>query len=622
MVTRRSIEVEPRRIERMNERLVHRGPDDAGSHCGPHVGLGQRRLAIIDLNSRGTAPLSNETRDVWVTFNGEIYNFQSLRQRLQRAGHTFRTETDTEVLVHLYEEHGDDCVEHLRGMFAFAIWDGRRRRLFAARDRLGQKPFYYTDTGEHLLFASEIKALLPEPEVDRAPDYEALDAYLTHQYVPAPRTAFGSIQKLPPGHTLSWGVDEPLERRRYWQPEFGASRERRAPRDVLEDDIRERFREAVRLRMISDVPIGALLSGGIDSGATVAMMARESDGPVETFSIGLKGAESDELPYARQVAERYDTDHHEFEVEPDPNLLPWLVRHYDEPFADSSAIPTYYVSKMARRHVTVALAGDGGDENFAGYPVYDLMRRWSALDVLPLRTRRLLFGTLERLSRHLPHDVEYFDRIGKGLTMLASSPPDRARFYRSFFKPREKRAGYTNAFRARIASEPMACELDVPWRDDMSIIDWMMRHDQAHYLAQCLNTKVDMASMAHSLEVRAPFQDHRFIEFTSTIPASTKWPRGGRNKSLLRDAFRPLLPKDVVDKPKTGFTIPIGSWFRDELSDLVRGMLQDDRGRSRGLFRPSFLDRLVDDHLSGERDWTNRIWALVCLELWFREYID
>jgi asparagine synthase (glutamine-hydrolysing) len=604
----------------MNDRLIHRGPDDSGVSCNGPAGLGQRRLAIIDLSPEGTAPLPNEDKTVWVTFNGEIYNYRSLRSGLERKGHRFRTKTDTEVIVHLYEEHGTDCLAHLRGMYAIAIWDSSRHRLFAARDRLGQKPFFYAHSSSGLLFASEIKALLPEQEVPRRPNLSALDAYLTYQYVPSPVTAFEGIKKLPPAHFLSCELDGTLEIKRYWSPPASTPTTDTSG-ESLYTAIRSQIREAVELRMVSDVPIGALLSGGIDSGTTVAMMAAASDRPVETFTLGLKGFSSmNEMPLARKVAERYGTNHHELVIEPEATeILPWLVRHYDEPFADSSALPTYYISKLAREHVTVALAGDGGDESFAGYGRYGRMQRWSAVDIIPQPMRRTFVGGLERAARMLP-TAHWTTKLQKGLQMIASSTRGRYRLYRSIFKPQDKRHAYGERF-IQAKKSRTGFETAVSYDGDEPLLQWMMRNDQQNYLAECLNTKVDMASMANSLEIRAPFQDHKLVEFAASIPAEKKWTHG-QSKSLLREAVRPLLPDEIIDKPKSGFSIPIGQWFRTDLKPLLFETLLDHRAASRDLLRPDFVQHLVNDHLSGKRDCTWQLWPLVCMELWFRAYID
>jgi asparagine synthase (glutamine-hydrolysing) len=607
-------------IDRMCRTLVHRGPDAQGIHVGPGIGLGQRRLSIIDLDARGVAPLANEDGSIWVTFNGEIYNFRELRTQLEERGHVFRTATDTEVLVHLYEEHGVDCVQHLRGMFAFALWDGPRRRLFLARDRLGKKPVFYALTSTAMIFGSEPGAVLADPSIEAQPDFAAIDAYLTYQYVPSPLTAFAGMAKLPPAHYAICEASGALQVVRYWQPPAGPKSTR--PVEELREELMWRLREAVRMRLIADVPIGAFLSGGVDSSTVVALMSAESGHRVKTFSIGFEDAEFNELAFARTVAERYDTDHHEFIVRADAaDVLPRLVHYYGEPFADSSALPTYYVSKMARASVTVALSGDGGDETFAGYENYRAVAKWNRYDGVPFPIRRAVAQGATAVLDRLPY-MNSTSRAARGARMWAGPVPERFRLQTAIFKPLEKQAAYTPEFRAALDAHPLKPNVvDLGWDDDMDAVDWMMRHDQHFYLPDCLMVKTDIASMAHGLEVRCPLLDHTLVEFAATIPSHMKH-SADEGKRIFKDTVRDLVPAAVLAKHKTGFGVPLARWLREDLSDMVRSTLLDNRARQRGLFVPSFVARLIDDHQSGRRDWSARIYALLFLELWFREFID
>jgi asparagine synthase (glutamine-hydrolysing) len=611
-------------LERMCGALVHRGPDDEGIHVAGPAGLAQRRLSIIDLSAGAVAPLSNEDGTVWVTQNGEIYNFQELRAELEEKGHVFRTSTDTEVIVHLYEQHGLDCVSRLRGMFAFAIWDASKQRLMIARDRLGKKPVLYTKTPGRFIFASSIAALLENTDVSAAPNYRALDDFLAYQYVPSPETAFAGIHKLPPGHFLTCSADGGIEVRRYWRPPLAKAATSPPPdsRD-LEIELRERLREAVRMRMIADVPLGAFLSGGVDSSAVVALMAQASDRPVKTFSIGFEERDFDELPFARRLSQQYGTDHHEFIVRPDAtSILHELVWHYGEPFADSSALPTYYLSRLTREHVTVALSGDGGDENFAGYDNYRIVAAWNQADMLPVAARRAVQAGVDGVLQRLPYHPTAA-RVGRASAMLASDLSERFRLQSSVLKPEEKRAAYTPRFRALLADAGRAPRgpASLPEDPEADPLDWMAWHDLQFYLPDCLMVKVDVASMANSLEVRAPLLDHEFVEFAATIPVALKRDATG-GKIILKRALAGLVPAETLERPKKGFGVPLRRWFGGDLLDLVRGTLLDERARRRDLFEPGLLRQLVDDHAAGRHDWSHRLWALVWLELWFREFID
>ena len=617
----RDVPVDRSLIHRMCETVVHRGPDDEGIHTAPHVGLGQRRLSIIDLRPEAAPPLSNEDGSLWVVLNGEIYNFREEREGLVAKGHLFRTAADTEVILHSYEEHGTGCLSRLRGMFAFALWDSRRKILFAARDRFGKKPFFYAKTPSSFLFGSEIKAIATDPAVTLSPNYTAIDRYLAWQYVPGPLTAFSGIFKLPPAHFLVCTAGGSVAIERYWSPPDPVKTA--APPPEIEEEIMRLLGEAVRLRMVSDVPLGAFLSGGIDSAAVVALMAREGGRPVKTFSIGFEEESHNELPYARQVAERYGTDHHEFIVKPDAaEVIPLLVRHYNEPFADSSALPTYYVSKVTRAHVTVALSGDGGDESFSGYDRYGEILRWGRADFVPYSARHAVGACMAGLLDRMPYS-NVTAKASRGFRMLGSRLRERYLLQMTMLKPQEKRACYTPRFRDLIAREaegddPVA---GLPWDGSMDPLDWMMRHDQHFYLPDCLMVKSDVASMANGLEVRCPFLDHRLAEFAATIPSAMKRDSDG-GKRILKRAVKDLLPPEILGKPKTGFGVPLAKWFRGELSDLLRGTLLDERASRRGLLDGRFVKKMVDEQIGGRRDWSNRLWAFLVLELWFREFLD
>ncbi|MBI3070808.1 MAG: asparagine synthase (glutamine-hydrolyzing) [Deltaproteobacteria bacterium] len=612
--------VSPALIEKMSNTLVHRGPDDAGVYTAPFIGLGQRRLSIIDLRPSATAPLSNEDGTVWVVFNGEIYNYRELRAALREQGHAFRTESDTEVIVHLYEEHGTACVTKMRGMFAFAVWDAPRKLLFCARDRFGKKPFCYARTERAFVFGSEIKAILADPDVHVLPDYGAIDSYLALQYVPSPQTAFKGIKKLPPAHFLTCTANGDVRVERYWEPPAFRAPIRADPVEI-ESEIVRRLREAVRARLISDVPLGAFLSGGIDSAAVVALMAAEGGAPVKTFSIGIDDAANNEVPFARLIAERYQTEHHELMVTAGiKDLLPKLVWHYNEPFADSSAIPTYYVAEMTRRNVTVALSGDGGDEVFGGYASYGNTLAWGAADIVPRGLRRPLGFGMSRILDRLPYS-NLGSRVSRGVALLAADVNERFVQSTQVFKPSERRTLYTPEFKTRLAECNDRTVTALPYRADDDALDWMMRHDQHYYLPDCLMTKVDIAAMANSLEVRCPFLDHAFVEFAATIPPRLKRDATG-GKAILRRALASLLPDATLTRKKTGFGIPLAAWLRSPLLPMMKETLLGERCLRRGLFERRFLERMVAEHASGARDWSTRLWALLFLELWFQMWID
>jgi asparagine synthase (glutamine-hydrolysing) len=615
-------EVDRALLERMCEVIRHRGPDSRGTFTGEGAGLGVQRLAVIDLDT-GNQPITNEDDTVVVVLNGEIYNYRELRVRLERAGHRFATRSDTEVIVHLYEDLGDECVGLLRGMFAFALWDRPRRRLLIARDRLGKKPLIYAHRNGSLWFGSEIKAILQDPSIPRDVDYDAVDAFLHFGYVPDPLSTFAALRKLPPGHILSWegGL---VKSRRYWRLSYAPKREYGRPEDAYEA-IREALLEATRLRLRSDVPLGAFLSGGVDSTAVVAAMSMESGGPVKTFCVGFDVDRYDETAHAREVAQLFGTDHSEFRLQPDAvEVLPTLVWQYGEPFADESAIPTLYLAEAARRHVTVALNGDGGDESFAGYGHYRAGTVATRLSWMPrpvARALRAVAGAagdpprsdVARRARWLADAVTLAPNELNTLMAARFTEPQRAALYTREFKAELERLGplaapqvISRALEDSTATTPVERFLDA---------------DVNTYLPSDLLVKMDIATMTHSLEVRSPLLDHVFVELAASLPASLKL-RGRTTKVALKDALRPWVPDHILDRTKMGFSVPLADWFRGKLRALPREVLLDPRSLQRGLLSERAVRVLIDRHLEGTADNSRKLWALLQLELWFRSYVD
>jgi asparagine synthase (glutamine-hydrolysing) len=592
----------------------HRGPDGEAIVCRGPVGLGHRRLAIIDL-ATGDQPMANDDGSIWIVFNGEIYNFRELRRELEARGARFRTNSDTEVILRAYEAEGPACVGRLRGMFAFAILDERARCVFLARDRVGIKPLVYHWDGRRLLFASELKGILQDRRVPRQLDAHALGEYLTHLYVPAPRTIFTAVRKLPPACSLRLSLDggEPVIAR-YWKLAFAP--DRHVTESEWLERLRDQLREAVRCHLVSDVPLGAFLSGGVDSSSVVAFMAQASSAPIRTFSIGFAEQDFDELQFARQVARRYGTDHYELVVKPSAlEVLPQLAWHFDEPFADSSSIPTYYLAKMTREHVTVALSGDGGDENFAGYRRYAQARDLQeTFDHSPLTIVRPF---LRLASRLLPVGAP-----GQAYTGLLGADAIE-RYFRliTYHRPETLRRLVARDLAAIAETVPRPTRFreiaaDGGTSDYVSTLQYI---DLQTYLPGDILTKVDVASMAVSLEVRVPLLDHVLMEFLATVPASFKL-RDRTGKFLLKRAVAPLLPPGILARRKMGFGVPLASWFRSELRDLTRDVLLSQSARERGLFRMPAVEALLDSHASGRRDDSAMLWALVCFELWMRQW--
>jgi asparagine synthase (glutamine-hydrolysing) len=604
-------------LERMCRVITHRGPDDQGTLVEGGVALGMRRLSIIDL-AGGHQPISGCGERATVVFNGEIYNFRELQKELEARGHRFQTHSDTEAIVHAYEEYGSSCVDHLRGMFAFALWDERERKLFVARDRVGKKPLYYTLThGGTLVFGSELKSLLEHPEVGREINPEALDAYLTFGYVPDPLSIFEGVHKLPPGHRLTFSEGR-VAVEEYWDFRYEPARERRREEDYLEE-LRALLEEAVRVRLVADVPLGAFLSGGVDSSTVVGLMARASSRPVKTFSIGFNEDSYSELKYARVTAKQFGTEHHEFVVTPDIcHVVDELAWHFDEPFADSSAIPTYMVSKLAREHVTVALSGDGGDELFAGYTRYVVDRRRGGFARLPRPLRR---GLLAPLSRNLPHGA----RGRNFLHNVALDPLERYIDSVSTFTSLTRPELYTGDFRRQLGAAEGAAP--ARFRDYAArvrtgdAVDPLLYLDSKTYLPGDILTKVDRMSMAVSLEARVPLLDHKLIEFVTRIPSSLKL-KGLATKHIFKRAVRGLVPDEILDRPKQGFGVPIPQWINSQLRGRIRETLTDARARGRGLFEPAYVRLLLDEHERGRRDHSAQLWSLFMLELWQRTFTD
>jgi asparagine synthase (glutamine-hydrolysing) len=640
-------------FENAGHALAHRGPDDSGIYINSklrtqnselRVALGHTRLSIIDLSANAHQPMSNEDGSIWITYNGEIYNFKEIQPILKQKGHIFKSHSDTEVIIHAYEEWGEDCLSRLSGMFAFAIWDEKKQKLFLARDRIGKKPLFYYWDGKLFVFASELQALLAL-NIPRSVDFSAIHQYLTYQYITAPKSAFKNIFKLPPAHYLILENGN-IRIRRYWDIDFSKkikviNENYPSPTPLpqgegvrgrvenvflnereLAENVFEKLKESVRGRLISDVPFGAFLSGGVDSSIVVALMSRLIKKPIKTFSIGFEEDTYNELPYARQIAKLFKTDHKEFIVKFDAlNTLPGLVRHYGEPFADSSALPTYYLSKMTSEFVKVALSGDGGDESFAGYDRYYALK-------------------LMRWFRHIPKTV----RILSLKTLNIMGEPDGKskvkrlkRFIQgSLYSDNQEYFQWTTAFsRDNMDSLYSQSMLEILKKENPhdylinlfehstadNIVEKAMDADIHSYLPFDLLVKVDIASMANSLEVRCPFLDHKFMEFAASIPVEYKL-NGKIKKYILKKAFRDLIPDNILKRKKAGFGVPLCRWFRHDLKDYISDILLSQQALKRGYFKPDAVRTILSEHISGRVDNSCKLWTLLMLELWHREFID
>jgi asparagine synthase (glutamine-hydrolysing) len=598
-------------IQSMCDAMVHRGPDDDGYYLAPGVALGMRRLSIIDIEG-GHQPVHNEDRSVWVVFNGEIYNFKNLRALLERKGHRFYTNTDTEVIVHLYEQYGEACVDKLRGMFAFAVWDDRRKSLLLARDRLGIKPLFYTVVDGRLAFGSELKVLLQLPELDRRLNWSSVNHLFSAMCTPSAESIVEGVHKLKPGHVLTASVLRGIHVRQYWDvdfdPDYGKTE------SFFVERLRDLLDESVGLRMIADVPLGAFLSGGIDSSAVVATMSRLSSQPVKTFSIGFPDTDYNELHYARQVARQFGTDHHELIVDPNVlNVIDDLAWYLDEPFGDSSALPTYMVSKLAAGHVKVVLSGDGGDELFAGYDRYLKERKERALGKIPwpLRKAAAFAGSLA------PDGFK-----GKNfLKHLAFDGADRYFDANILFRESEKASLFLpEAYKAIHRDDPRSVWRPFIENGKMHWLSALQYMDLKNYLPNDILTKVDRMSMAHSIEARVPLLDHKMVEFAATIPPELKL-KGKTTKYIFKKAMEGILPDDILYRPKRGFAIPLGRWFRGRLSTYVRDLLLSRNSVERGLFSQSYVERLIQMNDRG-RPLDLQLWTLITFELWCRRFLD
>ena len=609
-------EVSANDLEKMNTAIRHRGPDDSGTYISPDkkTGLGHLRLSIIDLSPLGHQPMSYLSR-YWIVFNGEIYNYQEKRVAMEKAGYRFKSHSDTEIIMALYDKYREDCLEHLRGMFAFAIYDEKEKTIFCARDRVGKKPFKYYLDDKVFLFASELKAILTQKEYQKEPDFEAISHYLTFQYCPAPLTGFKDIRKLAPAHYLKIDLaTKTVVEKSYWKLDY--SKKLALPEKEWSRRIMEKLEESVRLRMIADVPLGAFLSGGIDSSAIVGLMSKLSDQPVKTFSIGFAEEKYNELKYAKMIAERFKTDHTEFIVKPNAiAVLPMLVHHYEEPFSDSSALPTYYVSKLTREHVTVALNGDGGDENFAGYSRYEFAKKLFLLEKLkylgmagekiftPLSQLHQTMAKLNRASSTVALGYQ------KGYTNLVAQflNKDKERFLSDQFKKDHPVDSYS-LIEARFKEAGTKDKLDQTLYADFTT-----------YLPDALMAKVDIATMAVALEGRSPLLDHELLELSAKIPSRLKL-KGKEKKYIFKKALEDLLPPEVLYRPKMGFGIPLDIWFRGELKEYAKEKILASHPLKNRIFNLKEVEKMLDEHASGKLNHAYKIWNLLTLSLWFEEY--
>jgi len=608
-------------INRMCDTITHRGPDDVGLYVEKNVGLGMRRLSIIDLVT-GKQPISNEDGTIWIVFNGEIYNHDDLRRELQVKGHSFKTKTDTEAIIHAYEEYGEDCTAKLNGMFAFAIWDQRKQKLFISRDRLGIKPLYYFYDRDRFIFGSEIKAILKAGNIPRQIDRQALDNFLTFEYIPAPLSILQDVKKLLPGHSIVFSNNE-LKITRYWELTFS---DNDSSEDEVKRNIRELLSDAVKIRLMSDVPLGAFLSGGIDSSSIVALMSQLMDQPVKTFSIGFEDSSYNELNYARLIANTFKTEHHEFIIKPNAvELTESLIHFLDEPFGDFSIFPTYLVSKMAREYVTVVLSGDGGDELFAGYDTYIADRYYRRYGRIPSFLRSKIIPGIAEIVPPSPQKKGAINKIKRFVE--GTKLPEDLRHVRwmIFMLEHEKGKLYNHDMNSFIQEKDPYMFV----RSYFKNIDYFEQDptsqqlyvDIKTYLVDDILVKVDRMSMATSLEARVPFLDYRFVELAATIPGDLKL-RKNQTKYILKKAMEDILPYDILYRGKQGFSIPIKNWLRQDLKPMMTDILAKDKIIREGFFNPSYVEQLKTEHLKGTKNHSHRLWALMMFGMWFDLYMN
>ncbi len=612
--------VDAQDVQRMNDAIFHRGPDDDGFYIKDNVGLAMRRLSIIDL-STGKQPIRNEDGSVWIVFNGEIYNYPELRKDLESRGHRFYTKSDTEAIVHAYEEYGAECPSKLNGMFAFAIWDDYRQRLFIARDRLGKKPLYYYHDSKRVIFGSELKSILQIKDVPRRVSREAVDLYLTYEYIPAPHTIFEDIKKLPAGHSLTIQANGKAEVRPYWELHFHEN-------GTLEKDLQrglvDLLQDAVKIRLMSDVPLGAFLSGGIDSSCVVALMARVMNQPVKTFSIGFEEGSYNELHFAREIARHFKTEHQEFILKPDAlGLTEKLARHLDEPLGDFSIIPTFLVSQMARQHVTVALSGDGGDELFGGYETYVADWAYRKYRRLPKFLRN---GVISPITQHMPPTEKKKGVVNRAKRFVegATLPEDLQHVrWMIFLSQKEKQSLYGERMQS-LASSSGAHDFIRSHFNSADSQDYGNRQmyvDIKTYLCDDIMVKVDRMSMATSLETRAPFLDYRVVEYAATIPSAFKI-QGTKTKQILKKAMSDLLPPMITQRGKEGFSMPIKNWLKHELRPMMMDVLSPTQLAADGFFNPTYVQSLINDHVNGVENHSHRLWALMMFGIWRDQYMN
>lgn len=611
--------IDKARVTAMARAMAHRGPDDEGIYSAAGVCLGHRRLSIIDLSSAGHQPLSNEDKAIWAVLNGEIYNYKELRAELQKKGHIFHSNSDTEVLVHLYEAQGKECVKSILGMYAFAIWDSKRQSLLLARDRIGKKPLLYSYRDGKLCFASEFRALLESNLVEKKINLQALDYYFTFGYIPAPLTIYANVFKLLPGHILCLEKQQ-IKTERYWQLDFTKKL------DICEKEAKEEISrlltEAVRARLYSDVPLGVFLSGGIDSSLVVGMMAKLCNQKIRTFSIGFDEAEYDELKYARSIARHFDTEHKEFIVRPKAlDVLPALVEHYGEPYADPSCIPTYYLAQMSKQYVSVVLNGDGGDELFAGYDRYQAMLYSGFFDNIPLFLRKKIHHIAMSIIPEPRAQQSGMRKIKRFFNAIGLPPHKRYMQWIGVFDDELKESVYSPDFLKSAANNPSDVLFKSTLNDtSMHVIDRLLKLDTITYLPDDLLVKVDIATMSHGLEARSPLLDHRLMEFVAALPVSFKL-RGATKKYILKKVAKQFIPWENIYRPKKGFGVPIGEWFRGELKDILLDNVLDTHFLKIGYFNKKALQGIVTQHMSHKENHSFQLWTLLMFSLWHRKFI-